>query len=511
MRSPEAPARDAAQFAALDLGSNSFHMVVARLVDGANLQVIDRIREPVRLAAGLDAEGRLSDAAIRRGLDALARMGERVRELPAGAVRAVGTNTLRKARNRADLIVPGSRLLGHPVEVIGGWEEARLVWRGVTGHLPPGPRRLVVDLGGGSTELAAGEGADPALLESLYMGCVSWSRRYFDAAAMARARTREAAFARAVTAARLELGPHYRRFRAHGWDEAWGSSGTVLAVHRVLQAHGRAAEGITRDDLAWLRHRIVRHPERLADEPVDARRRAVLPGGVAILCAVTDALRVDRLRAAPTALREGLLDELIGRRIGEDRRDGAVRAFARRFGVDDAQARRVGRTALALLRQVAETWELAEEDDARLLGWAARLHEVGMALSHASHHKHGAYLVRNTDLAGFSTDEQAELAALVLLHRGRFSRERTRELLGWRDPERVLRLAVPLRLAVRLHRPRSATPLPALRLAAEDATVELRVAGDWLANHPLARADLDAEAERLAAEGIRFRFGPLPG
>jgi exopolyphosphatase/guanosine-5'-triphosphate,3'-diphosphate pyrophosphatase len=486
--------------AAVDLGSNSFHMVVARR-EGAGFTVLDRIRERVQLAAGLDPEQNLTEEAQERALACLERFGQGLRGIPAAGVRVVGTNTLRKARNAALFVRRAARALGHPVEIVSGREEARLIYVGVARDLAPTPgRRLVVDVGGGSTEVILGEGPEPILADSLDMGCVSFSRRFFPKGRIGKDEMRVAEIA-----ARLELETIEGRYRALGWDAAIGSSGTALAVAEVLRENGWAENGLTLRGLKRLR-RAVLDAGRTDDLDIPGLkedRRNVLPGGLAILLGAFEALGIESMVTSGWALQEGVLCDLVGRIRNEDVRDHTVLAFARRYQVDAEQAARVERTALALLEQAAKDWDLEGPDLRRLLGWAARLHEVGVTVSYSGYHKHGGYLLLHSDMPGFSREDQATLAALVRAHRRRLADEAFEASPASRR-EATLRLAVLLRLAVRLHRSRQPRPLPRFRLEVSPTRLDLRFPSGWLDGQPLTKADLEEEAAYLDEAGLRL-------
>jgi exopolyphosphatase / guanosine-5'-triphosphate,3'-diphosphate pyrophosphatase len=486
--------RSAETIAAVDLGSNSFHLVVAQVDDG-KIRVIDRLQEMVRLAAGLDARNRLSGPACQRALDCLARFGERLRGLPRHAVRAVGTNTLRRSRSADKFMRRAERALGHPIEIISGQEEARVIYQGVARELPDnGERRLVLDIGGGSTELIIGEGRRALLTESLSLGCVTLSRTHF-----ATGRITPKDLNAAETVARLELQPIEAQFRAHGWTAAYGSSGTLRAVAGVIETQRWGDHGVTPATLQRLRDALLAagHVDRLALAGLSPERAPVFPGGVAILAALFEALGVERLQVSGGALREGLLHDLVGRIRHEDVREQTIRDLSTRYQVDARQAERVAATARRCLAQVSADWQL-DEADGRILAWGARLHEIGLAIAHSKYHRHGAYLVENSNLPGFSWQEQRLLAALIRGHRRRLPRGLFDELpRGQRRGAR--RLCLLLRLAVLLHRGRSNAELPALRLTADQRTLALRFPRGWLGRHPLTREDLVREAEYLQA------------
>ncbi|MDE2088959.1 MAG: exopolyphosphatase [Gammaproteobacteria bacterium] len=503
-RPSPAPSQAAAQtLAAVDLGSNSFHMLVARVADG-ELHIVDRMREVVRLAAGLDARQRLTRKARRRALECLARFGQRLRGLPAGSVRAVGTNTLRQARNAGEFLTESQRVLGHPIDVISGREEARLIYLGVSHSLADdGGRRLVIDIGGGSTEFIIGERFDAQHMESLFMGCVGMSRQYFPDGALTRGNLE-----RAVLAARLELQNIEAYYRRIGWQTAIGSSGTLLSIAEVVRAQRWSDHGITLEALHRLRKALIEAGsiKRLALNGLRAERAPIFPGGVAILLAAFEALGIERMTLSSGALREGLLYDLLGRIRHEDVRERTIAALTSRYQIDGVQAARVERTALACLAQTAAAWKLQDEAHRNALNWAARLHEIGLAIAHNQYHKHGAYLLANADLPGFTRQEQRLLAALVRGHRRKFPEAVFKELPDYQvEPAR--RLCVLLRLAVLLHRIRRDAAQPPLTLTATGKGLRLRFPSGWLARHPLTRADLAQEAEYLQAAKLKLSFG----
>ncbi|MCA9710598.1 MAG: exopolyphosphatase [Myxococcales bacterium] len=490
---------DEEELVAIDLGSNSFHMIIAR-VQAGQLHVIDRMRERVKLAAGLDANKHLTEDAQRRGLECLERFGQRLRSVAHARVRAVGTNTLRMARNSREFLARAREALGFPIEIISGREEARIIYLGVAHDLSDDAgRRLVIDIGGGSTELILGERFEARRTESLHMGCVSHTARFF-----ADGRLRREAFREATTEAQVELEPIKRAFRKLGWVSAVGSSGTVTAIDGILRANGWS-EGITYAGLRQLRSVMLEQGriDRLAIPELAEERASVLPGGLAILMGVFKSLRIERMTAASGALREGLLYDTMGRDQHEDVRDRTIERLTRRYGIDVEQALRVQATARECLRQVAYAWDLHHPDYGHLLDWAARLHEIGLAVSFSGFHAHGAYILTHGDLPGFSRDLQAYLAALVGAHRRRLKPERI-EPLRATGGETALRLATLLRLATTLNRARDPDLLPPFSLTAAGPVLELRMPEGWLAKHPMTRADLLKQQEYLSVAGVRF-------
>jgi exopolyphosphatase/guanosine-5'-triphosphate,3'-diphosphate pyrophosphatase len=478
--------------AAVDLGSNSFHMVVARF-DHGQLTVIDRLREMVRLASGLDAGNRLTEASQSRALATLQRFGERLRDMQAGRVRVVATNTLRKARSTGRFLQRAARALGHPVEIIAGIEEARLIYLGASHNLPrvDGPR-LVVDIGGGSTEIITGKGLEPSAMESLALGCVSVSKDCFP-----EGRLSAKNFEKARLQIRLELEPVRSQFRKVAPAQVAGTSGSIRAAHAVLSELDRAPEGVTVDGLEYLIEQMVA-AGNMADLYLPALsndRAEVFPGGVAILVEVMRALALQSMTVADGALREGILYDMIGRLTDEDARVRTVRAMAARYQVDPAQAERVEATALNLYSQVRADWDLAGGQKL-LLSSAARLHELGLDIAHAHYHRHGAYVLANADMPGFPREEQQILACLVLAHRRKFERSAFKALPA-PSQRPALRLAILLRLAALVHRSRTGGVTPEFRLRVRGRTLRLQVPAAWLQGNPLTLADLEREREFL--------------
>jgi exopolyphosphatase/guanosine-5'-triphosphate,3'-diphosphate pyrophosphatase len=490
-----APAPDT--IAAIDLGSNSFHLVVARERDGEP-EVVDRIREQVALAEGLALDGSLDAAVQERALACLARFGQRVKGVAPDRLRAVGTSTFRRVRDGGVFRGRAEEALGAEVEVLPGREEARLIYLGVAHTLgDDAGRRLVVDIGGGSTECILGERFESELEESLSMGCVRWSRRFFR-----KGRIGRKALAKAELAARRELQPVEEALLARGWDQAVGSSGTVLAIAEILRQEGWGDGRITPTGLDALREALLRagQVDALDLAGLKPERRSVLAGGFVVLHAVFEGLGIESMSTSKGALREGLLYDLLGRIHHEDVRSRSVIAFGARLGIDEVQAARVLETAMVLFDQAREQWQL-DDEDRELLRWAAWLHGVGMAVSYSGVHKHGAYLIENTDLPGFSRTDRARLAVLVRHHRRRLRADAFTQFPRERA-EQLLRLVLLLRLAVRLHRGRGAVLVPAPRLAVSGAALQLSFPEGWLVGHPLSRDDIAEEAELLAGMGI---------
>ncbi|MBK8162752.1 MAG: exopolyphosphatase [Gammaproteobacteria bacterium] len=492
------------QIAAVDLGSNSFHMIIAQM-HASGFKLIDRLREQVRLADGLDKSRNMNAEAQERALQCLGRFAQRLTGLPPGNVRVVGTNTLRSAKNAAEFLDRAEQVLGYPIEVVSGIEEARLIYSGVAHSLASDgdSNRLVVDIGGGSTEMIIGRGFSPLLMESLYMGCITHTNRFFPGGKIT-----ASGIDRALLEARVELEPKIEIYRERGWASAIGASGTALAINRILAANGWGRDGITLAGLRKLTDAMLKAGDidLLRLEGLSRERAAILPGGVIILLAVIDGLGIDRMLVSDGALREGLIYDLIGRHHTGDAREASVDALAARYHVDREQAARVESTALKCLRQVAPEWKLDEEMNSNWLGWAARLHELGLDIAHSHYQKHGAYVIAHADLAGFSFQEQQLLASLVLAHRRKFPARAFKDLKSiW--GKQAERLALLLRLAAVLHRSRSAVPLPEFRLTGDKRRLSLRLPAGWLDAHPLTRTDLEREAQYLAQIDIALDFG----
>ena len=470
-------------FAAVDLGSNSFHMVIAR-VHGDKVEVIDREKEMVQLALGINKDGYLGQGAQQRALACLERFSERLRDIPRAQIRAVGTKALRSARQSKQFLKAAEEALGVSIQIISGFEEARLVYSGLSHSVTSDHKlRLVTDIGGGSTELIIGMDYEPLLLESLGMGCVTYTEAYF-----AKTRSPALAFKRAYTAACAELEILRSKYLERGWRMAYGTSGTVKAIADLLQ-HRDGGAVITAASLEWLSKEIFTDKSRLSSLP--ALREAVLPAGIAILKAVFDQLKIGVMHVGDAALKEGLLYDSIGRFGNEDARELTVQQLQRRYQLDVEQANRVSTTAQTFWKQI-EGPQLAGVSRTKVLSWAARLHEVGMSISHSAHHQHGYYILRHSDLAGFGRYEQYILAHLVRSQRKGLTRDKF-EGLDDQALAALIPLIVCLRLSALLHRRREPQDhLPTLvRLGRE---YRLKFRKGWLERHPLTLAGLEQEA-----------------
>ncbi|MEM6575744.1 MAG: exopolyphosphatase [Pseudomonadota bacterium] len=481
-------------FAAVDLGSNSFHLIVARYEHGT-LIIVDRIKEMVRLAEGVNSKGQLSAPVANRALECLARFGQRLAGLQPDRIAAVGTNALRKMRDGWRFLEQAEDRLGCPIEVISGEEEARLIYLGVAhGVSEEGRQRLVIDIGGGSTELVIGREFNAVMVESLFFGCVAITQKFFGDGRITAKRWRKASAA--VLSALRRYAPQFREL---GWQEVFGSSGSMRAAGAVSVAQGWTEFGISKDSVAAIRKHLLDagHIDQISLSGLSERRQPVFVGGMVVVEACMSELELDHVLVTDYALREGLLYDLIGRIEHPDPRVGAVRSLQQRYPVDKAHAQAVADTAAGLLDQVAGRWHL-EDEDLFLLRAAAHLHELGLSIAHHGYHRHGAYLLEHSDLPGFSKQEQKILAVLVHSHRGAPVQTLFDELPE-RLQKRVRRLAILLRLAVVFNRDRlhQEVPIARLKAAKDENQLKLHLQEDWLAEHPLTAADLESEQASL--------------
>ena len=485
-----------ATLAVIDMGSNSFRLEVARVEDG-HIHRLDTWRETLRMGASMDARGRIRAPYVHAALACLARFSERLRGLHPSGVRAVATNTFRIASNAQAVLARAEKVLGFRIDVISGHEEARLIYLGAAHVLPHSEEaRLVIDIGGGSTEIIVGRGYEPLALESLDMGCVSYSQRFFGGGRLA-----AQAFAAARTHASAQIEAIARDLERHRWRDVFASSGTALALADILEQNGLSAGGITPEGLAALRARMVRAGtiHRLRLPGLKPERAPVLAGGLAIMEAALAELHVARANPVGGALRLGVMVDMLGRHEARDARAATVTRFAERYHVDVDHASRVAATARALYAQAVP--QPAAESLQRL-GWAAMLHEIGYSVSHQGFHKHAAYILQHADMPGFDAREQRLLATLVLACRGALAK--VAPLLG--DAERRAQILA-LRLAVRFHHARRPIELPPIALRA-GASVGWRVPARWLASHPLTSHLLGEEREQWTSQGFRWRAPP---
>jgi exopolyphosphatase/guanosine-5'-triphosphate,3'-diphosphate pyrophosphatase len=492
-----------APLVAVDLGSNSFRVEIAQL-DGGRYRRLDYVKQTVRLGGGLDADGMLTEPAMQRGFDCLTAFAQRIRSVAPGIgpehVRAVATQTLREAGNRDAFLQRAQAALGHPIEVISGREEARLIYAGVMKMQPSDEARLVVDIGGRSTEMIIGQGRLPETTESFAVGCVSLSQRFFPSGELT-----GRGFRAAQVAAGAELEEALVSFPRHRWDTALGSSGTAGAVAQVLQA-ARVTDGrITPAGVRWMIERCIAagHVDRLDFPGLKSERRAVIPGGLAVLYTLLANFRIEEMFPARGALRQGVVVDLHERLSAAthpqrgDMRDATVRALQQRFDVDVAQAERVQAVALALFDGAVPQPSPAEVEARRELAWACALHEIGLMVSHHDHHRHSAYLLAHADAAGFSQSQQRRIGALVLGQRGglkKIEAALSQPLFAWQ--------VLCLRLAVIKAHARGAVDSREMALRAWGREARLAYSQSWAESRPRTIFLLQEEAQAWARSGV---------
>jgi len=485
-------------YAALDLGSNSFHLLVGRF-EGDNLVVVDRHKETVRMASGLGAGGALSPAVMRRALSALGRIAERLRPVAPASIRVVGTNTLRIASNGDEFLEQAELILGVPIDIISGIEEGRLIYQGIACDVAPKGRRLVVDIGGGSTECVIGE-QQPLLLESLVMGCVSFTDRFFPDGKLSLK-----AYQQALMAALTEVQSIGKPYRATGWQDAIGASGTIRAIEKTLdklgyiEHHCITPKSLDRLVALIFQERNVRNLDMLG---LDADRLAIFPAGLAILQAIFIELKIEKMHVSGYALREGLLYEMAGHRRSLDTRAETIKRLMQQYSVDIEQAQRVEKLALTLLESVKDSIATSYDMARSLLIWASCLHEIGFVISHNGYHKHSAYVIDNSDLQGFSRQEQKLLSFLVLNHRRKF--KVLPSAYGFKPDWRLIQL---FRLACLFCRRRDDAMVPLyVELGFSRDKCRVGLAGDWLDTHPLTLENLYEEAGFLAKQDLQLQI-----
>lgn len=495
------PLSEGSLLAAIDLGSNSFHLIVARLEHG-ELRPVNTLAEKVQLGAGL-VDRKLDKAAIERGLECLRRFAQLLSAVEPSKVRVVGTNALRQAKNRRDFTEPAAEILRVPVDVVYGREEARLVYLGVAHTLADDEHsRLVVDIGGGSTEFIIGQRFEPVRLESLQMGCVSYGADFFPDGVINKSN-----FNQAYEQARLEVSHIQKKFRAGNWAEAVGSSGTLQAIETLIRLHGWRDEGIDRKSLEKLRKRLLKF-DNVANidlEGLSAQRRGVIVAGVAITQALFDGLDIELMRTSKGALREGVIYDLLGRLSHEDVRERSINAMVSRYGADEINSRIVGERVTLLAEAVEHAWALSTQD-IELLKWAGRCHEIGVVIAQKHYNRHSAYLLQNSDLPGFSQGEQEILATLVRGHRGKVS-PGLFDMMSESERPRIARMMALLRLAVILKHVELLEALPDFSVAAKGDSLRLHLSKAWLKSHPLTTWELQQAGPGLRKLGVTLKLG----
>lgn len=478
------------EIAAIDLGSNSFHMVIARIVNGA-LQVLGRLKQRVHLADGLDSNNMLSEEAMERGIACLALFAERLQGFPEENVCIVGTHSLRQAANAEEFLKRAAKVIPYPIEIISGHEEARLIFMGVAHTQPEKGRKLVIDIGGGSTEMVIGEDFDPLLVESRRMGCVSFARQFFPNAEISKDN-----FQRARLAAAQKLENMAWQYRIQGWQAALGASGSIKAAHEVLIALGEKDGLITAERLELLRNEVLKYKRfsELALPGLSEDRQAVFVPGLSILCGVFDALAIKQLRLSDGALREGVLYEMEGRFRHQDIRSRTARSLAEHYNIDHEQAYRVLSTVQQLYAQwMAQNSKLVHPQLEALLNWAAMLHEVGLSINHSGMHRHSAYILQNTNLPGFNQEQQLLLATLVRFHRKGVKLDELPRLTLFKKKQYIPLIQI-LRLAALLNNQRQSTTTPeSLELETNGFHWILRFPQGYLQQNNLVQLDVEKE------------------
>lgn len=487
--------------AAVDMGSSSFRMIVARVEEihqQSQIYIIDTLREQVRLGAGLNAEKFLDDASQTRALEALERFGERLRSFQTDQVRAVATNAVRVARNSAEFIAKAEAALGFPIDVISGVEEARLVYCGVAHQLPTGQgKRLVVDIGGGSTEFIIGQDYEPGEMESLYIGCVSTAQQYFSDGSIS-----SKSMKNAIMAARKEVAVLRRQMLDIGWTHAIGSSGTARALSEICISNGFTEHGISAEGLRQIREHVTAagHLDRVTLEGLKTDRLPMMPGGLAVMSAVFEELEIEQMEVTDGALRQGLLYDMLGRQHNDDMREITVTQFLHRYQIDSLHAGKVRELVELLFKQLMKQ-DPALREQLQLLQWAAMLHEIGLSIGHNGHHKHAAYILGNADMPGFSKREQHMLSTWVLAHNGKLGKvsELAYTARQWVAP-------MCLRLAALFLRRREVEALPDLKAKLLEQGIQISISKSWLLAHPLTQYNLETEIEQWQRIGLRLEL-----
>ena len=488
--------------AAIDLGSNSFHMVIAQLIHG-EIRLLEKRGEKVQLAAGLNKDKTLNSESQERALDCLKRFAQRIEGMPKRSVWVVGTNTLRIAKNAKSFIHKAEKILGHKIEIVSGREEARLIYLGVSHSLPDSEQnRLVIDIGGGSTEFILGRKFDALVRESMHMGCVSYRDKYFPGGKIS-----VSSFSKAVVEASLDLVAVRNQYIDEGWTECVGSSGTIKAISLAMEHAGYGNGEITKEGLQALQRSVIElgHIDHLSQLGVRKERHSVFPSGLAILTAAFEVFDISHMVISESAMREGLLYEMVGPTPHVNVQQRTLNGILKRYLVDEEHAQSVALTATKLWQQVAEDWSIPSAEYKALLHWAGLLHEIGLAISHSQFHKHGAYLIRYSDLAGFSKQNQQALAILIRFHRRKVNQELFNEYC-LEDCENLKKLTILLRLAVLLQRPRNHEVPQDIKVSAKEQAIHVQFADNWLTEHSLISADLDAEKKYLEKFGIELLF-----
>ncbi len=494
--------RDAKKIAVLDIGSNSFHLVVARVISGS-VQILHKMKQKVRLADGLSDQLLLSESAIQRGLEALRVVEKSLTGFQPSSVRIVATYTLRKAKNAKDFIALAREILPYPVEIVSGEEEARLIYNGVAHTNTIKENTLVIDIGGGSTEIIIGQGFKPKVTRSLDLGCVSFTQKFFSSGEIT-----EKQFKKATTAAQQHIEYIEKTYRKTGWQESLGTSGSIESVVSsvaLLQNADIQLQAVTLADLKMLRKYCIEmaHVDALQLGEINQDRLQVFPAGLAILIALFKSLKIKSLSFATAALREGVIYEMETSLGEQNVKERSARSLALRYDVDVDHARNVTRTVNQIFAQVKEAWQLNNPALNDLLEWAAMLHEVGLHIHSRSVHKHSAYILQHADLHGFNFEQQKFLASLARFYRKKLKTNEFPEFTQFKSSE-WLRCLMILRLAVLLNIKRQKKFLPDFNVSVDLESIDIQFPDDWLEQHPVLIADLEFERQQLKKVGIQL-------
>ncbi|MCF2948296.1 exopolyphosphatase [Paraglaciecola aquimarina] len=486
--------RKSSQVAALDIGSNSFHLVVARIV-ADSVQILHRLKPKVRLADGLDKDGSLSPEAMQRGLDALKVVSESLQGFEPEYVRVVATHALRKATNAKEFIKAAKKVFPFPIEIISGVEEARLIYQGVahTNHVEG--NRLVIDIGGGSTEFIIGEGFETHILRSVQMGCVSFTNKFFKQGELKRK-----AFEKAVTAAQQALELIDKKYKNIGWQACIGTSGTIKVIIELashLDGNNRENK-VSLSDLYTLMELCCAagNSEHLALDGLSEDRKPVFAAGLAILIGIFKSLKITEMELSSAALREGVLYEMEDNLQHLDIRERSAESLAIRYDVDVAHAKRVLTTTMGLYQQVKKSWGIENSELKNLLGWSCLLHEVGLQINTRGIQRHSCYILQNIDLPGFSQEQQNLLAVLARFHRKKIKLSEIPEFTNFQQAD-VYKLVTLLRLGVLLNIKRQDDILPDILLKANNSQLYIQFPENWLSKKPIFSADIESESKYI--------------
>jgi exopolyphosphatase/guanosine-5'-triphosphate,3'-diphosphate pyrophosphatase len=495
--------RDSSRVAALDMGSNSFHLVVARIVAGS-VQIVHRVKQKVRLADGLGNDGVLSDESMQKGLDTLSVIAESLQGFEPEYVRVVATHTLRRATNAKVFLNAAKKVFPFPIDVISGAEEARLIYQGVAHTNHQHGQRLVVDIGGGSTEFIIGEDFNTKILRSLQMGCVSYTNRFFRLGEL-----KPKAFDRAITSARQELEMIDKQYKQLGWKTCIGTSGTIKVIIELaaqLDSTNRENQ-VSMSDLYTLKDLCCAagNSRDLKLQGLTEDRQPVFAAGLAILIGIFKSLKINQMEFSPAALREGVLYEMEDHLKHLDIRERSAESLATRYDVDVQQAKRVLNTTMELYQQVKKDWNIASIELKNLLAWSALLHEVGLQINTRGIQRHSGYILQNIELPGFGQEQQNLLATLARFHRKKIKVAEIPEYTMLAQ-EQVYKLISLLRLGVLLNIKRQDDILPNINLKAQGSKLDIQLPQGWLEQKPVFSADIERECVFIQELGLNLTY-----